>query len=279
MGEERPWERSYPPGVRWDAPLEISTLPAMLDAFTAQWGPRPAFEYRDHTISYAELGEVVDSLASGLVDLGVRPGTAVALYLPNTPYHPIAFFAVLRCGGRVVNLSPLDAERELAFKLQDSGACIMVTTNIGALLPMAQKLKDAGLIERLIVGDDTAFGPAPHPITPINGDANLIRFETLREAGAAKLPRAWPQLDVGDIALLQYTGGTTGLPKGAMLTHGNLTAAAAAYSLWNGGRGPEGERRLRRMIGVLPLFHIYAFTCDLLLTLAGGHELLIRARF
>src|SRR5690606_7029824 len=95
MGEERPWERSYPPGVRWDAPLEIATLPAMLDAFTAQWGPTPALEYRDRTVSYAELRAAVDSLASSFLDIGVRPGTAVALYLPNTPYHPIAFFAVL----------------------------------------------------------------------------------------------------------------------------------------------------------------------------------------
>ncbi len=278
MGEERPWERSYPPGVRWDAPLEISTLPAMLDAFTAQWGPRPAFEYRDCTISYAELREAVDSLASGLIDLGVRPGTAVALYLPNTPYHPIAFFAVLRCGGRVVNLSPLDAERELAFKLQNSGARIMVTTNIGALLPMARKLKAAGLIDCLVVGDDTAFGPAPHPTTAINGDTNLIGFDTLREAGAAKLPRAWPQIDVEDIALLQYTGGTTGRPKGTILTHTNLSAACAMYRAWSDPQRlwPLGEDKV---ILVLPLFHMYALSAVMLRCLSEGSELMLRPRF
>jgi len=91
MGEEQPWpwERSYPPGVRWDAPLAISTLPQMFDAFTAQWGPKPALEYRGHTISHAELRAAVDGVAAGLMDLGVGPGTAVALYLPNTPTTPL----------------------------------------------------------------------------------------------------------------------------------------------------------------------------------------------
>src|SRR5690606_3855509 len=182
---------------------------------------------------YAELGAAVDAVASGLMDLGVGHGTAVALYLPNTPYHPIAFFAVLRCGGRVVHLSPLDAERELAFKLSDSGARILVTTNVGFLAPMAQKLMADGLVDRLIVGDDTAFGPPALPTTPIAGNANVIRLDTLSEAGAGRLPRQWPRVDVEDIALLQYTGGTTGRPKGAILTHANLSAACAIYKAWS----------------------------------------------
>ena len=278
MGEERPWERSYPPGVRWDAPLEISTLPRMLDAFTAQWGPKPALEYRDRTMSYAELRAAVDAVASGLLDLGVRPGTAVALYLPNTPYHPIAFFAVLKCGGRVVHLSPLDAERELAFKLKDSGARILVTTNVGCLAPMAQKLKADGLIDRLIVGDDTAFGPSAMPTTPIAADADVIGFETLREAGAGKLPRQWPEVGVEDIALLQYTGGTTGRPKGAILTHANLSAASAMYKAWS---DPQrvSEPGEDKVICVLPLFHMYALSAVMLRCLCEGNELMLRPRF
>ena len=166
MGEQRPWEKSYPPGVRWDVPIETAPLPSMFDDFTAKWGPKPALEYRDRRTSYAELRAAVDAVASGLMDLGVGPGTAVALYLPNTPWHPIAFFAVLRCGGRVVHLSPLDAERELAFKLKDSGARILVTTNIGFMALMAQKLKADGLVDQLIVADDTAFGPSADPHHP-----------------------------------------------------------------------------------------------------------------
>lgn len=94
--------------------------------------------------------------ASGLLQLGVKPGTAVGLYLPNTPVHPILFFAVLKCGGRVVHMSPLDAERELAHKLKDSGARIMVTTNFPGMVARALKLDAEGLLDHLIIGDDAA---------------------------------------------------------------------------------------------------------------------------
>ena len=278
MGERRPWEKSYPPGLRWDAPIETLPLPRMFDAFTDRWGPQPAFEYRDRRTSYGELRAEVEAVASGLMDLGVGPGTAVALYLPNTPYHPIAFFAVLRCGGRIVHLSPLDAERELAHKLQDSGARILVTTNIGFMALMAQKLKADGLVDCLIVGDDTVFGPSAIPTTPIAGDAPVVRFDRLREDGAGKLPRQWPQVGVEDIALLQYTGGTTGKPKGAMLTHGNISATCSIYKLWADAQKlsePGGDR----VICVLPLFHIYALTAVMLRCLAEGNELMLRVRF
>jgi long-chain acyl-CoA synthetase len=280
MGEERPWpwERSYPPGVRWDAPLAISTLPQMLDAFTAQWGPKPALEYRDHTTSYAELGAAVEAVAAGLMDLGVGPGTAVALYLPNTPYHPITFFAVLRCGGRVVHLSPLDAERELAFKLKDSGARLLVTTNMGFMALMARKLMADGLVEHLIVGDDTLFGPSSIPTSPMPDGAGVVRFDALREAGARRLPGLWPQIDVEDIALLQYTGGTTGKPKGTILTHANLSAASAIYRAWGHPQRvlPPGEDKV---LCVLPLFHIYALVSVMLQCLSNGNELMLRPRF
>src|SRR3989442_535873 len=141
MGDQRPWEKSYPPGVRWDAPIAMATLPALFDGFTQAWAAKPALEYRDRHTSYAELRAAVDAVASGLTDLGIKPGRTVALYLPNTPYHPISFFAVLKCGARIVHLSPLDAERELAFKLEDSGARILITTNIGFMALLAQKLK------------------------------------------------------------------------------------------------------------------------------------------
>ena len=139
MGEQRLWEKSYPAGVRWDAPIETATLPALFDRFTQQWAAKPALEYRDQKTSYAELRAGVEAVASGLMDLGVGPGTAVALYLPNTPIHPLAFFGTLKAGGRIVHLSPLDAERELAFKLKDSGARILITTNIGFMALLAQQ--------------------------------------------------------------------------------------------------------------------------------------------
>ena len=131
MGEERLWEKSYPPGVRWDAPIETATLPALFDAFTDKWAAKPALEYRDRKTSYRRAARRRRGRRFRPDGSGRRPGHAVALYLPNTPYHPISFFAALKAGARIVHLSPLDAERELAFKLKDSGARVLVTTNIG----------------------------------------------------------------------------------------------------------------------------------------------------
>lgn len=278
MREERPWEKNYPPGVRWDAPIETATLPSMFDAFTDKWGPKPALEYRNRKTTFAELRAEVEAVALGLMGLGVGPGTAVALYLPNTPYHPITFFAVLRCGGRIVHLSPLDAERELAFKLLDSGARFLVTTNIGFMALMARKLKTDGLVDHLIVGDDTAFGSSPIPTTPIADDAPVVRFDRLREEGVRRAPRQWPRVEVEDIALLQYTGGTTGRPKGAMLSHGNLSAARSIYKLWS---DPQrlSEPGEDKVICVLPLFHMYALSSVMLRSFCEGNELMLRVRF
>jgi long-chain acyl-CoA synthetase len=278
MGEERPWEKSYPAGLRWDAPIPISTLPELLASSVARFAAKTAIEYRDHAIGYGELGRAVDAVAAGLMRLGVGPGVSVGLYLPNTPYHPIFFFAVLKAGGRVVHLSPLDAEREIAFKLANSGARILVTTNIGGLLALAQKLKAGGAVDRLIVGDDLVFGAPALPVAPIPDDAGLVRYEALSADGEAHPPRQWPSLPVDEIALLQYTGGTTGRPKAAMLSHANLTSTVSIYKLWSDAQRLSAPGT-DKVICVLPLFHIYALTAVLLRALQEGNEILLRARF
>jgi long-chain acyl-CoA synthetase len=276
MTVEHRWQKSYPPGLHWDHPLEITTLPAFLHKAVASFADRTAIEYRDHKISYGELGRASAALAAGLMQLGVKRGVAVALYLPNTPYHPFFFFAVLQAGGSVVHLSPLDAERELAYKLANSGARILVTTNVGSLLPMALKLKAAGGIDHLIVGDDAAFAGAS--ATPVQDQASCLNYAMLRADGEKLLPQQWPSLSVDDLALLQYTGGTTGKPKAAMLTHANLTATISIYKIWS-----DAQRRTEpgtdKVICVLPLFHIFALTAVLLRSLQDGNEILLRLRF
>ena len=269
-----PWERSYPPGVHWDAPIAMGAVPAILDQSAKTYGDKPAIEYRDRQISYRELAALSQRAAEGFRRIGVTRGTPVAVYLPNTPYHLIAFFGVLRLGARIVHLSPLDAERELAFKLSDSGARILMTTNFPLMLPRALKLLQGGHAERLIIGDDARWGSPPIPLEAINESDRILNFESLL---ALEPGSAFPEISPDDIAVLQYTGGTTGTPKGAMLSHGNLTAAVSIYGVWQSGQGVlPGQDRV---ICALPLFHIYALTSVMLRAIQSGNELMLRPRF
>jgi len=268
-----PWLKSYPANVRWDAPIETTTLPALLDRAVQAYGDRPALEYRGRPISYRELGELTDRAAAALLELGLGRNDAVALYLPNTPYHPISFFGALRTGAPIVHLSPLDTERDLMYKLQDSGARTLVTTNLFRLLPTALKLLAQGQLDRLVIGDDGDWGGTAEPFIESDKITSLGRLME-----RAPIPSRWPEISTGDIALLQYTGATTGLPKAAILTHANLTASVSSYRTWVAGQLPPNTAP-DRVIMVLPLFHIYGLSSVLLRHLAMGNELLLRPRF
>jgi long-chain acyl-CoA synthetase len=272
------WERTYPPGLQWDLrPPEI-TLPEHLQNCITAHGHRLFLDYRGVEISYAEFGRKVNQTAAGLLALGLRPGEKVALYLPNTPYHPFSFFGVLKAGGVVVHLSPLDAPRELVHKLTDSGARTVITTNIGPMLAGAERLLAGGVIDRLIVGDDKAFGEAPGlPIVPVpEGDKAIVNFAELYEAF---LPEVWPVARPDDLAVLQYTGGTTGLPKGAIHTHATLVAAVAVYNQFYEQQNPDDLESPHRVIAVLPFFHIYAMVVLLLWQMKRGSALFLHLRF
>ncbi len=268
------WERSYPAGLAWDAPLAITTLTELLDTALAAYADRPFIEFRGQRISFAEFGARVERAAAGFRALGVRPGVAVALYLPNMPYHPISLFGVLRAGGRVVHLSPLDPPRSIARKLLDSGARLMVAPDFATMLPQALGALAEGLLDHLVVGEDAAWGPGA-PTQPIPAEPRVHRFAALGEGAPTG---DWPQAAPGDIAVLQYTGGTTGLPRAAMLTHANLTAATSMYETWFSGTGATPGSS-DRVLGVLPLFHIYMLTTVLLRCLKGGIEIMLRLRF
>jgi long-chain acyl-CoA synthetase len=267
----RPWRTAFPEAADWDAPIATSTIPALFDRAVAAYAGRPAIEFRDRQIGYHALAEAADALAAGLLKLGIGKGQSVALYLPNTPWHPVAFFALARTGARIVHLSPLDAPRELAFKLRDSGARTLVTTNLPPLLPAALALLEQGAAERLLVGEDALWGPGP--VTPLR----VPWGERVLPLPGAAPPPHWPDVAEDAICVLQYTGGTTGTPKGAMLSHRNLTAAVDIYLNWRDGDPPSAE--VQRVIAVLPLFHIYALTVVLLRSVAAGNEMLLRTRF
>jgi long-chain acyl-CoA synthetase len=285
---DHPWLKSYPEGVRWDAPLPTMPIQQLLDDAVARWPEHPSFEFMGRTMSYREFGALVDRAARGLQDLGVGPGVHVGLYLPNTPHYPIAFFAVLKAGGTVVNYSPLDAERVLAHKIEDSETDFLVTLDLVTLYPQMARLLGVSRLKKLIVGSLDEFTVQPAAVRAqlekagqlavVAADASHVRFADLLKAEGAYQPH--PVGDVKDaLAVLQYTGGTTGLPKGAMLTHANLTAACAQYTESCQGNPPVLTEGAERVVVVLPLFHIYSLTVNMLFGIRLGAHLVLHARF
>ncbi len=273
-----PWEKTYPAGLAWDIVTPDYSLPEHLQRCVAAHGHKTFLDYRGHEISYAEFGRRVHQFAAGLIAHGLQPGDKVALYLPNTPYHPISFFGVLKAGGVVVHLSPLDAPRELIHKLTDSGARLMITLNFAPMLSGAQRLMEGKLLDRIIVGDDSVFGAAPGiPVLPVPlDDQRILNFDSLMHD---ILPDTWPVLQADQLAVLQYTGGTTGLPKGAIHTHATLNASVAIYDRFYAAQSTVDLDDPHRVIAVLPFFHIYALVVLLLWQMKRGSVLLLHLRF
>jgi len=272
-----PGENFYPEGVHWDDPIAQGTLPDLLSTAAADYGARPAIEFRDRPISYAGLEAMVEVAASAYLRAGYGKNHSVALFLGNTPDHPVNFFGALKAGSRIVHLSPLDGEIALSHKLSDSGARVLVTSNLSALLPTALKFLAKGLLDRLIVCEDDDWGKVGTPQAPLPDNPAIITFRQFID-GAARPPQ-WLEITADDVALLQYTGGTTGLPKGAMLSHGNLTAAVSVYDVWGKAARAERGNPVERVICVLPLFHIFALTVVLLSSLRRGHLISLHQRF
>src|SRR5581483_816400 len=259
-----PGEQFYPEGVRWDAPITQGTLPDLLSQAARDYTTRTAIEFRDRPITYTQLEELAEVAASAFLRAGYGKDTSVALFLGNTPDHPANFFGALKAGARVVHLSPLDGEIALSHKLRDSGARVLVTSNLAALLPTALNFLDKGLLDRLIVCEDAHWGESGLPQASIPDHPGIVTFSRFVQGAVA--PVRWPSISADEVALLQYTGGTTGLPKGAMLRHGNLTAAVSIYDVWS--RKAQADRNaVERVICVLPLFHIFALTVILLRSL------------
>ena len=272
-----PGEQHYPDGIAWHAPIPRMTLPDLLDVSAEKYKDRIALEFRDRAYSFREYKTKADIAACAFLRAGLGRDTSIALFLGNTPDHPVCFFGALKAGARVVHLSALDGEIALSHKLTDSGARVLVTSNLATLLPMALKFLAKGLLDRLIVCTDTDWGDVKNATLPLPADPRIVSWSDFVQD--AQPPAAWPAIDVDDIAVLQYTGGTTGLPKGAMLSHGTLIAALHQFNLWGQpgrlARGDTGER----VICVLPLFHIYALLVVLLRAIEVGDTISLHQRF
>jgi long-chain acyl-CoA synthetase len=284
----QPWVKSYPPDVRWNAPLDLSSVQSVLEKAAERFGQQPALDFMNRRTSYAELNALANRAAAGFQKLGVGPGVKVGLFLPNTPHYVIAFFGVLKAGGAVVNYSPLDALTTLQLKVNDSETDILVSLDLAALYPQAEKLIGSTRLKALVVGEFAEMTPAPGPVkaqmtaagmlAEVKRDDRHVAFHDLIDNDGRY--QIHPLGDLADeLAVIQYTGGTTGSPKGAMLTHANLTAACSLYTEVMT-RSEDGLRvGEERVLCILPLFHIYSLTVVMLLGFRLGAELVLHPRF
>jgi len=267
-----------PPG--WaPEPLPVGEL---LVRTAARLPDRCALDFMGRRWSYHQLLRDATAAAQGFMDIGIGPGSRVGLFLPNTPHYPVAYYGALLAGATVVNFSPLYSPDEVAFQARDSGTEVMVCLDLAKLWPPMQRLLGDGLLKRLIVGNLPEVLPAPKALAfrlfkgkerqRLPSDPRIAGWKSLM---TPREPRPLPTVDPSAIALLQYTGGTTGTPKGAALTHANLSANAEQLAAID----PGEQGREARVLAALPLFHIFANSCVLNRSVLSGATLHLLARF
>lgn len=280
MGEDL-WRTRYDHPTLWDQSFAPLTLPDMFLEAAARQARAPFLDFLGRCYSYADVECGVRHAAAGFAALGISPGDRVGLFLPNVPHYVAAYYGALLAGAIVVNFSPLYTVDELAAQARDSGTKLLVTLSATALLPTALKVLETGAIERLVVGSIAGVLPPAKSIAyrlfkrrevaTLPVDARITRFSALlANDGRCSAPPPKPE----DVALIQYTGGTTGTPKGAMLTHQNLTANARQVHAIDPGTA-DGDR----IVGVLPFFHVFANTCVLNRTVVAGGMIAMLPRF
>ncbi|WP_179405625.1 long-chain-fatty-acid--CoA ligase [Burkholderia guangdongensis] len=285
---DMPWIKSYPPGVRWDIDIAPKPVHQLLDDSAAKWPDRPALQFMGKRTTYAELQSITNRMAKGLQQLGVGPGVHVGLYLPNTPHYVVALFAIMKAGGTVVNYSPLDASSVLEHKIEDSQTDYLMTVDLNALYPNMAPMLDKTRLKKLIVGNVAEMSAAPDAVreqlraakqlADVPVDDRHITFAQLidNDGDYVRHPVADPR---EALAVMQYTGGTTGMPKGAMLTHANLSSACTQAWTQTGGDNPVLSEGVERVLAVLPPFHIYALTVNMLFGILAGAEIIQHMRF
>ena len=283
-GSGRPLLESYPPGM----PAEIDanglgTLVDLFEASVAAFAARPAMRCFESAMTYAELGDAAQALAAWLQAEGLAKGDRVAIMLPNVPAYAVAIFGILKAGGTVVNVNPLYTPREFAAQIADSGArTLIVLESFGHTVAAA--LKDVALDRVLLVGPGDGLGLKGALITLASRHVrkavppfSLPEGMAVRFTAALRRGRGLPAKPVAvgpeDLAFLQYTGGTTGIAKAAMLTHRNVAANVEQCLTWFDAKDPRVERCV---VTALPLYHIFALTaCFFLFIKNGGSCLLI----
>jgi len=278
MGSERPWLANYPEGIPAEVDLEkYASIVSVLDEVCRDFKDRPAFANFGKQITYGDVDRLSTQFANYLLhDLKLKKGDRVALMMPNILQYPIAIFGVLRAGLTVVNTNPMYTARELKHQLTDSGAsAIVVLENFAHVLQ--EVIAETQVKQVLLTGVGDMLGFPKGTLinfvlrhvkkqVPEYSLPGAIRFTDALAKGAGK---PLPSIDIRghDIAFLQYTGGTTGVAKGAMLTHRNLVANMQQSSVWIGTNAKPGEEII---ITALPLYHIFALTANCLVFMKFG---------
>jgi long-chain acyl-CoA synthetase len=272
------WEKNYPEGLSWHAPLLKKPLFHLLDQAAEKFPDNLFLDFGGKTTTFARAQREVNRIARGLQKIGVGRGVHVGLFLPNTPYAVLFHYGILKAGGTVVNYNPLYVERELASQIEDSKTDIMVTTDAPALYGKIEALRAKTRLQKIIICPMAGLLRFPKNILArapkIPGDAQHIHYRKLvRNDGAVALP----VIDVeNDTAVLQYTGGTTGIPKGAMLTHANICANVEQLAHWMSQVAEPGREKI---IGVLPFFHVFAMTVVMHCSARLGKKIIIHQKF
>jgi long-chain acyl-CoA synthetase len=283
------WSDNYLHPSKWDVHFPPLSVHDMFFEAAQRMQSAPLADFMGRKYSYAEMADNVRRFARGLQLRGIGKGDHVGLFLPNVPHYITAYYGALLAGATVVNFSPLYTVDELSHQVADSGTSLLVTVSAAALLPTAIKVLEQSQLGQLIVGSVAEALPRVKgwayrlfkkaDIAPVPNDSRITAFaDFIRNDGAVSAVPCDPERD---IALLQYTGGTTGTPKGAMLSHQNITANARQincidpHSHTNQPQNPA----IDRILGVLPFFHVFANATVLNRTVNNGGEIVMLPRF
>jgi long-chain acyl-CoA synthetase len=308
----RPWLPAYPVDVDWHADVQPSTMVDMFRESVKKYADRTCLNFQGNKFTFAEVDRLSDAFAASLQDQCVVKGTRIGLCLPNTPFYPIAYYGAMKAGATIVNLNPLYAEQEMQHLLNDSGAEMVVTINVADIQAKAEKMLDGrtGLkkvilcdlgdalpgakgkvfkniiapLKRMVSGGSKKgfFGRIAEKLrgklaaipetVKIKTDATHLSFKKM----IAKKRKPKPvTVTPDDLAVLQYTGGTTALPKAAMLSHANLTSNLEQANLWFA----TGEKMTEKTLAVLPFFHVLSMTVQMNLSICRGGELIMLPKF
>ena len=283
------WNRNYLHPVKWDQQFPALALHDMFFQSAERMGRAAMADFMGRKYSYAEMAATVRRVARGLQDKGIGKGDQIGLFLPNVPQYIAAYYGALAAGATVVNFSPLYTVDELAHQVADSGTSILITVSAAALLPTAMKVLDNSSLKELIVGSVSEALPKAkgwayrlfkrNEIAALPSDSRVSSYaELIANIGDYAVQPCMPEKD---IAQLQYTGGTTGTPKGAMLSHQNITASARQINMLDPhSRNNQPHEPLDdRILGVLPFFHVFANATVLNRTVENGGEIVMLPRF